>query len=287
MIANATVGAILYTSYLQVLGQLHPPSSERVNRVYPPPSLFQTFSAGFTAGAIQSLAAAPLDALTVRFKVAEMLDGQYKSVTEYSAAKLREIGVRGVFAGYTLSLIKESLSYGLFFASFEFVKQQCYFSYLRYYYGSKSHTPSNATVDAEGNLTSIRPHYAIEPTFLLLAGASASIAQQVVQHPVSKIQDIHYGRLEGIDFVKAAEKDGGRAYYRSYSKTFKTVMNRAAKAGGFRRWAYRGLMWNTLRQMPSTSAGLIVFELVRRKWNDSPSEGVVIEYSDKRRILLS
>ena len=106
MLANATVGAILYTSYLQVLGTLHPASSQKLNRVYPPPSLANTFSAGFLAGGIQSLAAAPLDALTVRFKVSEMLDGRYKTISSYSAQKLREIGLRGVFAGYGLSFIK-------------------------------------------------------------------------------------------------------------------------------------------------------------------------------------
>lgn len=106
MLANATVGAILYTSYLQVLGTLHPASSQKLNRVYPPPSLGDTFSAGFIAGGIQSLAAAPVDALTVRFKVAEMLDGRYKTVAAYAGAKLREIGLRGVFAGYGLSFIK-------------------------------------------------------------------------------------------------------------------------------------------------------------------------------------
>jgi hypothetical protein len=43
---------------------------------------------------------------------------------------------------------------------------------------------------------------------------------------------------------------------------------------------------NTLRQIPSTSAGLIVFELARRKFGE-PSDGVVaIEFGD-RSILLS
>lgn len=106
MLANATVGAILYTSYLQVLGSLHEGSGQHTKRVYPPPEPIHTFSAGFTAGAIQSLAAAPLDALTVRFKVSEMLDGRYKTISSYSAQKLKEIGLRGVLAGYTLSFLK-------------------------------------------------------------------------------------------------------------------------------------------------------------------------------------
>jgi hypothetical protein len=107
-----------------------------------------------------------------------------------------------------------------------------------------------------------------------------------VQHPLAKIQSIHYGRLEGIDYTKKSETGVLKSYKKSYAKTLKQCHDRAVKKGGWRRWVYRGLVLNTLRQMPSTSAGLIVFELVRRKFNDSPQEGVVISYSDNRRILL-
>ena len=106
MVANATVGAILYTTYLQALGALYEPSSQGQKRVYPPPPFAACFTAGFIAGAVQSVAAAPLDALVVRFKVSDMLEGRYKSIYEYSKHKLREIGPRGVFAGYTLSFVK-------------------------------------------------------------------------------------------------------------------------------------------------------------------------------------
>ncbi|KAL8853339.1 MAG: hypothetical protein Q9221_001815 [Calogaya cf. arnoldii] len=80
LLANVGVGAILYTSYLQTLGRLHKPSPESVKRVYPPPPPTTTFAAGCAAGAIQSVVAAPLDALSVRFKPKEILDGRYKSM---------------------------------------------------------------------------------------------------------------------------------------------------------------------------------------------------------------
>jgi len=45
-------------------------------------------------------------------------------------------------------------------------------------------------------------------------------------------------------------------------------MAKAQTAGlSMRRWLYRGFWWNTIRQVPSTSAGLIVFELVRGKYS--------------------
>jgi hypothetical protein len=106
MFANATVGAILYTTYLQTLAGLHEPSGQRTKRVYPPPGFGACFGAGFVAGSVQSIVAAPLDALVVRFNVAEMLEGGYKSIYHYSKHKLGEIGVAGVFSGYTLSFLK-------------------------------------------------------------------------------------------------------------------------------------------------------------------------------------
>lgn len=181
---------------------------------------------------------------------------------------------------------QETFSYGLFFASFEFVKQQGYFAFLRYYYSKDTHIPRTSATDLTSKITTIRPHYAIEPFFLLLAGASASIAQQLVQHPLSKIQSIHYGRLEGIDFSSKPTTSLWKAYSKSYKKTLEQCHSRALKKGGWRRWVYRGLMYNTLRQMPSTSAGLIVFELVRRKFNDAPEGGVVISSSDADRQIL-
>lgn len=55
MLANVTVGAILYTTYLQSLGKLHEPASKQSRRVYPPPTVESTFRAGFIAGSVQSV----------------------------------------------------------------------------------------------------------------------------------------------------------------------------------------------------------------------------------------
>lgn len=102
-----SVGAILYTSYLQAVGFLHPPSSKLSKRTYPPVPPSKTFAAGFIAGALQSFVAAPLDALSVRFRPSDVLSGHYNSMWQYGVLKLREIGVRGVFAGWSLSFLKE------------------------------------------------------------------------------------------------------------------------------------------------------------------------------------
>lgn len=266
LMANTSVGAILYTSYLQILGRLYRPCSEPIKRIYPPPPPTKTFAAGFAAGAVQSFVAAPLDALAVRFRANDLLDGRiYKSMWHYGYLKTREIGVRGILAGWSLSLVKDSLGYGFFFATFEYIKSQSYYAFITRYYGGLNWW----NVPEDSNVRVIRPQYAIEPFFLMLAGVAASVAQQTVHHPISLVQDIHHRSLAILD-----RKNRSRApvlqtihlYAAAYRKTFQQCRARANRFGGWRSWLYRHFAWNTIRQVPSTSAGLIIFELVRRRY---------------------
>jgi hypothetical protein len=221
-----------------------------------------------------------------------MLEGQYKTMWAYGRHKLRDIGLRGVFAGWALSLTKESLGYGVFFATFEYVKQQSYLSFITRYYGSYDPSlhphPFRLIPSHRDSKPIIKPHYALEPTFLLLAGIAASITQQLIQAPLNLIQNIHYERLESLDYLAKHDKPGGsrtlKNYYHAYEKTFEQCQQQAQMAGGWRKWLYRGFILNTLKQVPSTSAGLIVFELVRRKYG-SQMEAVRIE-KDGYDILL-
>ncbi|KAF2839096.1 mitochondrial carrier protein [Patellaria atrata CBS 101060] len=281
MVANVTVGAVLYTSYLQALGLIHEPSSRSTRRVFPPAPISYTFGAGFMAGTVQSLVAAPLDALTVRFQTADMLEGRYTSMWQYAKHKLREIGPRGVFSGWTLSFLKDSFGAAVFFSSFEYIKSQAYYGFVTRYYGSYE---SIFSYD-EGRPV-IRPHYMLEPMFLLGAGVGASIAQHAVQHPLAEIQNIHFGRLESLDYAAKLERRRGvmRLYYHAYKETFEQCKRQSKLAGGWRNWLYRGFFMNTIRQVPSTSAGLIVFEVVRRKYA-LDSEATRIE-KDGYDILL-
>ncbi|KAJ5765554.1 Mitochondrial substrate/solute carrier [Penicillium odoratum] len=261
------VGAVLYTSYLQVLGALHEPVSQGVKRVWPPAPPSATFTAGFTAGTIQSIVAAPLDALQVRLQTSDMLEGQYRSMWHYGHHKLKQIGLRGVFAGWSLSFLRDSLGYAVFFSSFEYVKSQSYYSFVTWYYGSL-HTnhldllPSSGS--SERGVPLIKPHYALEPCFLMIAGVVGSVAQQAIQHPLSRIQNLHLGRLEYLDHqasLDPSRKQMLRLYYHAYQETWKRCRRKADRAGGWRAWLFRGFVSSSLRQVPSTSAGLIIFEL--------------------------
>jgi hypothetical protein len=304
LVANVAVGAALYTSYLGILGRLHEPSSHAMKVIYPPPSPVSTFTAGFLAGSIQSVIAAPLDALQVRF---EQRGSKYehKTMWEYGRGKLREIGFRGIFAGWGISFLKDSLGSGLFFCTFEYTKAQGYYNFVKWWYSGVGDveffstrtdlTPARASSNDYKRI--VKPHYAIEPTFLLLAGMSASITQQIVLYPLSTIQSLHYQRLESLDkkavaFASTPSRESRgrmlRAYCHAYQQTWQQARAQAVGNGSLTRWLYRGFWWFTIRQVPSTSAGLIIFELVRRKYGAAGmGDEVRIQGRDGSEILLA
>jgi hypothetical protein len=246
--------------------------------------------AGFSAGAIQAVVAAPLDALSVRFKTSEVV--HYKNMWRYSWSKLRDIGPRGVLAGWGLSMIKDSFGYAAFFATFELVKAQAYYAFVTKYYGDlRGHllapilTPK---LDETGPVDVIKPNYGIEPAFLMLAGITASISQQIIQHPLNLIQSIHYKSLAYLDKqAKIVQPKAmmARSYYSAYKKTYEQCLVHVRHAGSWRGWLYKGFLVNTIKQVPSTSAGLVIFELVRRRYG-SETDAVRIE-KDGYDILLT
>ncbi|KAF9885438.1 hypothetical protein FE257_012874 [Aspergillus nanangensis] len=289
LLANTAVGAVLYTSYLQVLGALHEPISLGVKRIYPPPSPLWTFSAGFAAGTIQSIVAAPLDALQVRFRANDILEGQYRSLWHYGRHKLHQIGARGIFAGWGLSFLRDAFGYGVFFSFFEYIKSQAYYSFITGYYGSltSQQTDEMPLMPSDRGVPLIKPHYALEPFFLMAAGVTASVAQQAIQHPLSIVQNLHVARLEYLDHqasLHPSRKQMFRLYYLAYQETYKRCRRRAARVGGWRNWLFRGFFRSAIRQVPSTSAGLVIFELVRRKYANL-ADAVYIE-KDGYDIIL-
>jgi hypothetical protein len=286
-----SIGAVLYTAYLHSLSSLHEPSSHQTKRVYPPPPPSTTFTAGLIAGGIQSIIAAPFDALQTRFSTADILDGKYKTMWHYAGHKLRSIGLQGIFAGWTLSFFKDAFGSAVFFGTFETIKSQAYYEYVTRYYGTRTRdTLLEKAVflpDENDDRPVIRPHYTLEPIFLLLAGISASVTSQLIMHPLTEIQDVHYRRLEALDFQAHQENRPSRIvsrYYHAYEETFAQCKVLAKRAGGWRRYLYRDFVMGTVRQVPSTSAGLIVFELVRRKYAFE-NEEVVINHEGARILL--
>lgn len=239
--ANVGVGAVLYSSYLDVLARLEVRAAAvaaaaprgPVRPPARPPAPAHVFVAGLAAGALQSLVAAPLDALQARLD--RRGDGapagaRPPSLWAFGAHKLRHIGLRGVFAGWALSLAKDSLGSALFFTAFEYIKAQAYRRFVAWYYGRLPRARPDAAA-------AVRPHYAIEPLFLLVAGVAASFAQQLLLHPLTHFQVRHWDRLEDLDqkAVRYAAPAPAaahpahppprrwrmlRAYYRAYRQTW-------------------------------------------------------------------
>lgn len=208
---------------------------------------------------------------------------------DYGWKKLREIGVRGIFAGWSLSFLRDSFGYALFFSSFEYIKSQAYYSYIIWYYGSlQRKDPSKLAALEEFSKPTIIPHYALEPGFLLSAGVVASFSQQLIQYPLGIMQNLHYGRLEYLDLQAKLRHPGSQMlkhYYHAYQETFKRCQKRATRSGGWLRWLYGGFFRNSIRQVPSTSAGLVIFELMRRKYATA-ADTVILE-KDGFDILLT
>ncbi len=196
--------------------------------------------------------------------------------------------------------MKDSFGSAIFFSTFEYVKAQSYYKFITWYYSGLNQDTidilarKRPTSQNENKPVVIQPHYAIEPMFLLLAGIGASFAQHLLLHPLTCVQIKHWDNLEDLDAKarKLATPDQPRrrwrmlkAYYHAYQETWTQCTSEAAsERKGIIRWLYRGFWWNTAKATPSTSAGLVVFELVRRKYG-SHYEPVRVA-KDNYEILL-
>ncbi|KAK9372013.1 mitochondrial carrier domain-containing protein [Lipomyces chichibuensis] len=305
LFANSAVGIFLYTTYLTAL-PLFSEHKVQINNIWfsQVPDILtprQTFLAGFIAGGAQSLAAAPVDAIFTRFSVSELLENpesgelRHMSLWRYSIAKLKAIGIRGVFAGYTLSFTKEALGFACFFSTFESVKQWSYARVVRdygapipKYVDAAAKLPAGSKQNQHSTIRE-RPSAALYPATILGAGAAATIALQIVQYPLSRLQNIHLTVLESIDFntiyhhereqLKAETKQTVRytrtsrrellhTYVDAYQQTFRQArtLKNVGKQKSWLRWLYKGFIRNALTAVPSSSVGLFVFEIMRIRY---------------------
>ena len=261
-----SAGAVLYSTYLRFLDNLHPPAATTARHQLLPPPLQSTFIAGSVAGAVHSSIITPLEALQRSFQAKDIIEGKHKNMWLYGFSKSRELGFRRLYAGWSLCLVKETISCALFFATFEVIKSQGYRHFTIYYYGQEKNlsTSSSSTAALIKRPDTLKPHYALEPAFLMLAGIAASVAQQVVQHPLERVQDTFYKALESVQEKRSSNHDASRL---AYQKTLERSVTHARRVNGWRRSLFRGFLWNTIKQTPSTSAGLIIFELVRKRYD--------------------
>ncbi|KAL1922337.1 uncharacterized protein VTP21DRAFT_9876 [Calcarisporiella thermophila] len=278
---NTAIGSVLYGVYSLSLPSFHPPSSYVRHRTFPPPPFSAVFAAGALAGACQAVIAAPLDNIMRVSEVNELLEGKYRSVWAYGREKLRQLGWFSVYRGFSLTLIKDSLSCGIFFGVFEFVKQQGYYLFLEEYYRKQlGDLTLSLKENGEGQYALKKPHWMLEPTFILLAGAMAALAYQVVDHPLERVRDVFYIEEAQSEYlVKDANLNSRRAQAIAlYKLTYQACSKRIEKMSALR-FFYSGFSSTALRAVPASSVGFLAFEIVRR-WLD-PLEG---EKEDSKKV---
>ncbi|CAK7912447.1 hypothetical protein CAAN3_14S00232 [[Candida] anglica] len=313
LLANSATGLILYASYLTALDSFTGATAAASTATastgtgtgtgtstgtssggsIPAYSFVDTWKAGFLAGAAQSLAAAPVDAIYTRSNAAEMLNGHHQNLWVYGLQKLREIGLVGVFAGYSFSLVKESLGFAFYFSTFETVKTRGYnatYRMVRAYRRFKlrwNHLVPSAWRSSQPPLDPTKVHLEqtrstkiLRSSFVLIAGASAAFSLLAVQYPLTKIQKMHLARLEVLDIYSASSAPSYRPfvklYYNSYIDTYHQMIKikQKSKLTWFQ-LGYKGFVRNALTTIPATSVGLLVFEIMRTKLSDSIDDGVL------------
>jgi len=257
MIANSMVGAVLYTSYLSSI------SIAQYAKGNEHPTLGQALFAGAFAGAAQAMVATPLDNLAMRFD-AEILKDRDQNLWKYSRDTLWRIGPRAAYGGITLNLVKESASFSLFFGTFEMIKGPVYRKYRDWWQSPGYFHP-------EGRPKS----RVLYPTFILMAGSLAACSLQLVNYPLSKFQRLLSLRMQAIDAAHPKRAglvnfvdQGWQFYAQAYYKTFEQMRSIIASQakGSTLKWLYSGALRYTLVAMPSTSIGLLVFEILRVRY---------------------
>ncbi|CAO0796133.1 unnamed protein product [Mucor circinelloides] len=282
LIANTLIGTVLYTTYIATLPLFHPASHFQLHRPFPPPPYSSVFMAGCLAGAAQSIIATPLDSLKVRFEVSDLLEGKHTSMYQFAKSTLKELGIASAYRGFTLTLIRDSLACGLFFATFEWMKQQGYYYFLDEMYGvqvdsantlneiekgwSEVHKMSDEDqhqiVCASGKKAE-RPPLMLEPLFVILAGATAAVAYQTIEHPLSKIHSIFYIEEGQSEFTNKSSREPVKHLYRRTWEQCRTQVK--LNGGSWRRFLYQEFASTVIRVVPATSVGFLVFELVKRE----------------------
>ncbi|KAF7722254.1 hypothetical protein EC973_003504 [Apophysomyces ossiformis] len=108
-----------------------------------------------------------------------------------------------------------------------------------------------------------RPPLILTPTFVILAGAAAAVAYQVIEHPLSKIHSIFYIEEGQSEFTNKSSRESVR---KLYARTWDQCKLQVRLNGGsWRKFLYHEFGSTVVKVVPATSIGFLVFELVKRE----------------------
>ncbi|SMN19537.1 similar to Torulaspora delbrueckii TDEL_0B05280 hypothetical protein [Maudiozyma saulgeensis] len=261
LLLNSITGIALYTSYLQTASLLNKDISKNSSSYY-----INVYKAGWCAGVVQAVISSPIDAIFARQSADELIKqmSKHANLWKYGWEKWRQIGLIGCYGGFLLTLFKESFGFGIYFGTFEYIKE-------RY-------------------KDEFRDSQYINHSIIFVSGVTSALLLQIMQYPISKIEKLHHKRLEAIDItITASTKSqisllGTRNNWRSrhmhlYRNAYRETFSHLRQVHGdhhlkFIRWLYKGFLRNTVAVIPGTTAGLLFLNYLRSQTELSPSTQV-------------
>lgn len=266
---NSLTGVVLYSTYIHAIP----------NKPVKDITWFEYFKTGCVAGIAQAIVTTPIDAIYVRSRTNALLSHGYlndknngiANLWIYGWNKWKQLGIVGCYAGFNLTVIKEMLGFGCYFSIFEKMKSQLSnnFNYSR---GNRDHN--------DNHIEQIRNKKWKQSFITFISGVTAAFTLQCIQFPISRIQKIHYQQLEILDLLALPKTVSttthnpysqllsvSHIYWHSYINTLRYVKRKHGSNNILQliSYLYKGFVKNTMAIIPSTTAGLIVLDYVRRK----------------------
>lgn len=203
---------------------------------YKSPSLINSYLAGSFGGLVQCFALVPTDLIKCKLQVDTNIStinknnnnthhkGEFKGVIDCAKQIIKEEGVKGLFRGMIVTAIREVPSYGFYFLSYRYSKEQ-----LFQYFESKKMTNS------------------LDLSSIIAGGIAGSISWGVI-YPVDVIKSII--QTSPINTPK-------------HQLTTSYVAMNILKERGFL-FFYKGLSITIFRAFPVNAATFYVYELLQK-----------------------
>ncbi|KAJ2496025.1 hypothetical protein GGH96_006103 [Coemansia sp. RSA 1972] len=236
MLANWTVGFALFTTYTAMLPSAYARASNHYSiNSHEHPPWYPPFIAGAAAGFAQSIVATPLDSLRVRFEVKDMVSGRYHSWWGFADGQIADLGLKGLYRGLKLTLVKDVAGYAGFFGLFEWIKNETIDIYrdlvqvactaelfepnsdvsrltrarvaeLRQLLNREPDRMENQSWIARNNFVVLPvlllPPVLGKPACVLFAGGLAALAYQAIDYPFERFRTLVYSEVASSEVVQ-------------------------------------------------------------------------------------
>lgn len=271
---NSLTGMVLYSTYIHAIP----------NKPAQDITWFEYFKSGCIAGLTQAIVTTPIDAVYVRSHTSAILSHDHISGTNnkitnlwiYGWDKWKQLGIIGCYAGFNLTALKEMIGFGCYFSIFEMMKLKLSRDF-NYKWGDNYNYNNNININ---KIEQMKNKKWRQSFITFVSGITAAFTLQCIQFPISKVQKLHYQRLEILDLLTLPQTirpsttnpyrqllSVSHIYWHSYVHTLKYIKRKHCSTGILEliSWLYRGFVKNTVAIIPSTTAGLMVLDYMRRK----------------------